>query len=181
MADSNITKRALASALKGLMQEVPLEKISVGQICERCDMNRKSFYYHFQDKYDLVNWIFDTEFLEVIMAAQYAHEWEALERLFRYFDDNRDFYRKALRLTGRNSLAEHFRELMLPALEKDLQEILGTENVSRFEVDFFADAFLCAILRWMRSSEHIPCDELVSKLKACVYKTAAHVAGDTSQ
>ena len=63
MADSNLTKRAFARAMKALMSEKPFEKISVGDICERCDMNRKSFYYHFRDKYDLVNWIFDTEFV----------------------------------------------------------------------------------------------------------------------
>ena len=62
MPDSLITKRALASSLKELMKTQPLTKISVGDICEKCGMNRKSFYYHFCDKYDLVNWIFDTEF-----------------------------------------------------------------------------------------------------------------------
>ena len=55
MADSNITKKALASALKDLMTRIPYAKISVGDICELCQMNRKSFYYHFKDKEDLVN------------------------------------------------------------------------------------------------------------------------------
>ena len=54
MADSNITKKALAAALKELMEEMPFEKIGIGDICERCGMHRKSFYYHFKDKYDLV-------------------------------------------------------------------------------------------------------------------------------
>lgn len=45
MADSNITKKALAASLKELMTEQSFEKINVTQICERCDMNRKSFYY----------------------------------------------------------------------------------------------------------------------------------------
>lgn len=62
MADSNITKRALAAAFKSLMEEMPFSKITVAMICEKCDMNRKSFYYHFEDKYDLVNWIFDMDF-----------------------------------------------------------------------------------------------------------------------
>lgn len=57
MADSNITKRALAAALKELMEQKPFSKINVADICEKCGMNRKSFYYHFKDKYDLVNWI----------------------------------------------------------------------------------------------------------------------------
>jgi len=62
LPDSGITKNALSTALKELMLLHPLAKISVGDICARCGMNRKSFYYHFKDKYDLVNWIFHTEF-----------------------------------------------------------------------------------------------------------------------
>ena len=49
LADSNITKRALASAMKELMRSsVPFSKISVGDICEKCEMNRKSFLLSFQ-------------------------------------------------------------------------------------------------------------------------------------
>ena len=70
MADSNITKRALASALRELMKEVPFDKIQVSHICDRCGMNRKSFYYHFKDKYDLLNWIFDTEFITFAQASK---------------------------------------------------------------------------------------------------------------
>ena len=58
MADSNITKQALSSALKELMEEQSFERISVSDICERCHMNRKSFYYHFRDKYDLAKWVY---------------------------------------------------------------------------------------------------------------------------
>ena len=61
MADSNITKSALASALKELMETTPFAKITVSDICAKCNMNRKSFYYHFKDKFDLVNWIYDVE------------------------------------------------------------------------------------------------------------------------
>ena len=43
MADSVITKKALAGALKELLNEEPFSKISIGDICERCGMNRKSF------------------------------------------------------------------------------------------------------------------------------------------
>ena len=43
MPDSNITKKALAAALKSLMQTQAFEKISVGEICEVCELSRKSF------------------------------------------------------------------------------------------------------------------------------------------
>lgn len=76
LADSNITKRALAAALKELMEEFPFIKISVADICAKCDINRKTFYYHFKDKYDLVNWIYDTEFMEAIRRKSYTSGWE---------------------------------------------------------------------------------------------------------
>ena len=66
LPDSNITKHALSQALKELIKTQPLKKISVGKICEACGMNRKSFYYHFKDKYELINWIFCTEFISTI-------------------------------------------------------------------------------------------------------------------
>jgi len=76
LADSNITKRALANALKELMVEMPFEKINVADISGRCDMNRKSFYYHFKDKYDLVNWIFDTEFIAIARGKKFETGWD---------------------------------------------------------------------------------------------------------
>lgn len=72
MADSNITKRALAEALKELLKAEPFAQVSVGEICEKCHMNRKSFYYHFKDKYDLVNWIYSTEFIAVAKERGYS-------------------------------------------------------------------------------------------------------------
>ena len=59
MPDSNITKKALAMAMKELMEQIPFSKISVSDICEKCGMNRKSFYYQFKDKYDLGNGTLD--------------------------------------------------------------------------------------------------------------------------
>ena len=93
MSESTITKRALAQTMKDLMAERPFAKISVGDICERCGMNRKSFYYHFRDKHDLVNWIFQTEFIETIHLTDYANAWVFLGAICAYFYQERDFYR----------------------------------------------------------------------------------------
>ena len=85
MADSNITRRALSAAPKELMQEKPFEKISVADICQKCEMNRQSFYYHFKDKYDLVNWIFDNEFITVAQKSQFSDQWDFMDALLTYF------------------------------------------------------------------------------------------------
>ena len=53
---SQVTKRALEASLKKLLLERPLDKITVTDIAEDCGINRMTFYYHFRDIYDLVEW-----------------------------------------------------------------------------------------------------------------------------
>ena len=53
---SNVTKRALEQSLKNLLLKKPLTKITIGDITEDCGINRMTFYYHFKDIYDLVEW-----------------------------------------------------------------------------------------------------------------------------
>ena len=58
MPRSNQTKRLLAQSLQEIMATTPLEKISVNDIVDHAGVGRNTFYYHFEDKYDLVNWYF---------------------------------------------------------------------------------------------------------------------------
>ena len=55
---SQITKKAMASSLKKLLETKTLSKITVSDITDDCEINRHTFYYHFQDIYDLVEWIY---------------------------------------------------------------------------------------------------------------------------
>ena len=64
MSDSLITKKAIAAALKQVCREKPFDKISIADITAVCGLNRQTFYYHFQDKYELINWMFYTDMLE---------------------------------------------------------------------------------------------------------------------
>lgn len=51
------TKKMLSGALKNAMKSKSLSKITVSELIEACGVNRKTFYYHFQDIYDLLKWI----------------------------------------------------------------------------------------------------------------------------
>lgn len=179
MADSNITKRALATALRELMEEVPFDKIQVAHICERCDMNRKSFYYHFKDKYDLLNWIFDTEIIAFVQG-HFAEEKieqrvEAIQDVCDYFYENRDFYRKALRIQGQNSFSEHFREYIMPILKIRLSYMVE-DSEDDFALNFFTDAVICTFERWLLDKNCMPPDEFIAKLLRLIYQgtTALH-------
>ena len=171
MADSNITKKALASALKQLMNEKPFSKISVGDICEKCDMNRKSFYYHFKDKYDLMNWIFDIEFIPVVIMQDDTSaegRMKRIENLLDYFYKNRDFYRKALEVSGQNSFTEHFQEILNSALSVHLREMYQEEQTTDFQINFFCDAIIVAVHRWIADKDCMPPQEFGKQLFQCV-------------
>lgn len=188
MADSNITKRALATSLKELMAEQPFDKINVAQICERCDMNRKSFYYHFKDKYDLVNWIFDTEFIALLKDenlnvnySNYRERWAFIEKIFRYFYQNHGFYRKALQIRGQNSFHDHFREYIQPLLADRISALFGQEQLDQFTMDFFTDAVVCAMERWLLTKECMPPEQFLEKIKALTEKSARSICRELVQ
>ena len=177
MADSNITKLALSGALKELLEEQAFEKISVSDICERCGMNRKSFYYHFKDKYDLANWIFDSEFVELMRQhdldvmnteCRFEERWRGLSVACEYFYENRTFYRRILKVEGQNSFASHFRAFMYPVLEHRVRDIVSGEEVPRMAMDLIVDGPICAIERWLLGKNCVTAEEFTDSLKALV-------------
>lgn len=185
MADSNITKQALAVSLRELMTETSFDKINVAQICERCGMNRKSFYYHFKDKYDLVNWIFDTDFISLTSAAaspdSLRGRWDFIETVSDYFYQNRDFYRKTLQIKGQNSFSDHFTEYIHPILKSRLADLIGNEQVDEFAIDFFTDAVLSAMKRWLLAKKCMPPEEFVSRIERLVRSGAIAIYQEIEQ
>lgn len=180
LPDSSLTKRALATALKELMQSRPFNRISVSDICERCEMNRKSFYYHFKDKYDLVNWIYYSECIAVIQKNGYDNRWELLDDLCACLYDNRSFYRKTLEFEGQNSFSAYFRNIIISIISDDMKQIYANEGSTDFFVNFYADAFLCAIKRWLTQKDCMPADEFTRLLRRCLIDTTSHLIRDYS-
>lgn len=170
----------MANSLKKLMQEVAFDKINVAQICDGCDMNRKSFYYHFKDKYDLVNWIFDSEITEFVLQGEkigdYNMRWIFFESVCDYFYKNRSFYRKLLKMEGQNSFVEHFREFCFPLLRERLILIGGEHYIDNFAINFFTDAIICALERWLMEKDCMSPDEFVGKLRNMVQDGAVFIA-----
>lgn len=168
MADSNITKNAMAAAMKALMREKKLSRISITDICGACGMNRNSFYYHFKDKYDLVNWIFYTEFVRNIKLEDYPDALKLLEEICEYLYREREFYRVALKIEGQNSFREYFSEVMDPYLRYLADQIMGGGKEEAFFLRFFGDAFLMAIIRWVMDENIMLPGEFVKQLDATI-------------
>ncbi|HPE95186.1 MAG TPA: TetR/AcrR family transcriptional regulator C-terminal domain-containing protein [Bacillota bacterium] len=181
MAPHVSTKNALTAALKKLMAEKPFAKISVGDICEECSLNRKSFYYHFRDKYELVNWVFTTEFVNELEGKEIESDWDFFECLCDYFYTNRDFYRNALSFCGQNSFNDYFHEfLSLPISQQISKTVLDDENID-FYVGFFTDSVLHAIERWIAASSCRPPEEFTALLKKALLAAAEKLMHDNEQ
>lgn len=158
MADSGITKKALAGAMKRLMAEKGFDRISISDICDACFMNRKSFYYHFRDKYDLVNWIFYTEFLEVMLAGEAGRDgWALLLEAFRYFGTEKGFYRAALRISGQNCFRDYFEEVTLPVI----MGLSGGLSVNRVYLRIVSRTMLVALEVWLEDGGEMTAEELL--------------------
>ncbi len=168
MADSNITKRALADSLKVLMSEHSFSKISIGDICGRCEMNRKSFYYHFRDKYDLVNWIFEREFVAVSKVKAYNSVWDAFSDLCEYLYANKDFYRNAFKIGGQNSFGEYFFNTCKEMFTKRLHLLTDDRALADFQSKFLAEAMRSTFDNWVSSKECMPPQEFSEMVRASV-------------
>lgn len=178
MSDSQITKQALAASMKELMSEIPMNKINIGDIVGRCNMNRQSFYYHFKDKYDLVNWIYYTEFVVNIKDNLSISSWDLLENMCEFFYENKVFYTNAFKITGQNSFSEYFIEVIHPILLAYLNGIFKNNKNNDFYATFFADGIRVSISRWLLEGARIPPKEFVDLIKSAMAGAQKKIVND---
>ncbi|MCD7834126.1 MAG: TetR/AcrR family transcriptional regulator [Lachnospiraceae bacterium] len=182
MPNSDYTKSALKKALKELLEEESFEKITIFQICDRCNISRKSFYYHFRDKYDLVNWAFDTDYITVAKnRPANADDWEFMESVCGYLYENRSFYRKLFKIEGQNSFSEHFQEFLYPLIQNRVKTLIGKEDVHPLCVHLLSDGILCTLKRWLLEKDCLPPDQFVATLKTIIQGTAVAVCQEMEQ
>lgn len=178
MPSPGITKNMLAATMKELMEEQPLSKISVGEIVARCGLNRNSFYYHFKDKYDLVNWIFYTEFAAAMKDVDFESTWAALEQIYRFFYNDRVFYQNALSITGQDSFSEYFASIMKPVLIVQIESIYEEDEDQEFYAEFVVSAFLLTLSRWLADGAKIPPEKLAELSRKVLTGAAVRIMQD---
>lgn len=100
------TEHELALALKTMMSEMPLDDISVTSLSRRCHINRKTFYYHFHDIYDLLTLVFLDEKIEGTENAKDINQ--LLKVIFEYYVKNAKFIDATLNSAGKELVQEFF-------------------------------------------------------------------------
>ena len=120
-SSSDITKKAFADAIKHLLKKKSLAKISVKDIVQYCNISRNTFYYHFKDKYELINWIFYTETLaEVNSFNDPSKCQDSFINLCRYLHKNRSFYLSCFQYVGQNSLRDYLQNFYYELIRMNL-------------------------------------------------------------
>lgn len=154
MSSSNITKLALANSLKQLMRSIPLHKISIRNVAENCGLNRQTFYYHFKDIYELIDWIYKTEAVESIAEYRGYDTWtEGLYRVFMYIKENREFCLNTLNSMSRTPLDNYLYDvthnLLLDVINEISEGMDVDEERKEFVVNFYSLAFIGILVQWM--------------------------------
>ena len=145
MPRSNQTKQLLAQSLQELMVTTPLEKISVNDIVDHAGVGRNTFYYHFEDKYDLVNWYFQSGITQFLVERSAYSSWGTLlTALETYFLENKVFYCNALAYNGQNSLQQYMFDYLRSIFEQNARELNPDANAeeTRKIGQFFAGAMM---------------------------------------
>lgn len=169
------TKLLIANAFVDLCKEEPLAKVSISDIVERTGKNRKTFYYHFEDKNALIIWKFrydlgtalQRHFPEGVLVYNKEDEGSLAKLPFyitqksgirsldhsKFFDTfasvlerQRNFYTQALLETGPHSLRNYLYGLYLPALRNDIGIILANRYLPEENIDFLSEFYTCAFV-----------------------------------
>ena len=103
------TKRALAASLKKFMETKPLSKITVSEIIADCGVNRKTFYYHFEDIYALLKWMLEAEAIDVVKQFDLLVDYrEVVLFVMNYVRENKHLLCCAYDSMGRDEMKRFF-------------------------------------------------------------------------
>lgn len=160
-------KYRLAAAMKKCMERMPVEKVTVKEIVEECGTTRQTFYRHFLDKYDLINWYFDK-----ILSESFKHMgtgetvYESLVRKFRFIEHERLFFDAAFRYDDQNSLRDHdYREIhafYTNMIESRTKEPLSSEL--NFILEMYCRGSVYMTTRWVSGEIECTPEEMAKRL-----------------
>lgn len=139
---ASLTERALAASLEKQLKKKTLDKITVKDITDDCGVNRQTFYYHFHDVYELVEWIFQEKADEFIRECDDITEWkDNILRLMDRLMDNKALVLNAYRSVNRHHAEAYLQKLAKPVLKDMVREFAGDMTIEKEDFDFIVDVF----------------------------------------
>ena len=153
---SQITKRAISASLKHLLLQKPLGKITINDIAEDCGINRMTFYYHFKDIYDLIEWTCVEDASRALEGKKTYDTWQqGLLQIFEAVLDNKPFIMNVYRSVSREQVETYLYKLTYELLIGVVREKDAGMSVREEDMDFIATvyqyAFVGLMLDWIKN------------------------------
>ena len=155
----NSTKGRIASGFKKLVCKKSFQKITISDIAKECNMTRENFYYHFRDKYDIIRWIFDKEFVEKYPKDGDLEAW--LLSIMYTVEKDHIYYKRLIREVGTDIVRENFYPIMEEKIHRYVEESVSDavwswrkERID-FSSTFFANALIELVIYSIMKSEAI--------------------------
>lgn len=169
MAESTITKRAIAQSLKALTKKKPFDKITIQDISGNCGINRQTFYYHFSDKYDLLKWVYDTELFKPTLGEITVANWnKCLCSMLSAIRKEQYFYVNTIS-HAENFVASYFVEVTERNLTKAVSEVDAMKAVNPEQQHFFARFFAYGVAgtinEWISKGMPEPPQEIAENMR----------------
>lgn len=179
----NRTKEMLAESLMKLLARRTLDKITIQDIVDDCGYNRQTFYYHFHDIYDLIDWIFAAQTQELIEKCRACGSLDVgVEAVIAYMRENRRLILNILRSVNGEKLLDNLYRSAQSIVLSALENHPGVQELSTEYRELVAEAFKYALagllIDWMRAGIPEDCVNKVRTMKA-VYIGALEYALDT--
>ncbi|HOO31598.1 MAG TPA: TetR-like C-terminal domain-containing protein [Thermotogota bacterium] len=167
------TKNALADSLKKLLLQKPLNKITVVDITEDCEVNRQTFYYHFLDIYDLIDWIFSNDADKAIDGKKTYDTWQdGFLQIFEYVLKNKNFVSRTYYSLSRERL-EHYLysetyNLLMGVIEEQAVGISVHQEDKTFIANFYKYGFVGLILDWIGNGMKEDPEKIIQRLNTLI-------------
>lgn len=165
------TKRILAESLKNIMRKKNFSKITVSEIIADCGVNRKTFYYHFEDIYALLKWIFENEAIEVVKHFNLVVDYEeAILFVMDYIEENDYIINCAYDSIGRDEMKRFFYDdfieltaSIIDSAEKEVGKKLSSDYKS-FLCNFYTEALAGILIDWIKNRKEQNRQQLIEYL-----------------
>ena len=171
---SEITKHALEASLKHLLLQKPLNKITISDITEDCGVNRMTFYYHFKDIYDLVEWSCVEDARQALGGKKTYDTWqEGFLQIFQAVQSNRPFIMNVYHSVSLEQVETYLYAVTYHLLINVVEEKAAGLSVSQEDKEFIAHlykyAFVGVMLDWIRADMKTDPQAIIARLSLVLH------------
>ena len=168
-AVSQVTKRALEQSLKNLLLKKPLTKITINDIAEDCGINRMTFYYHFKDIYDLVEWSCLEDAKRALDEKKTYETWQqGFLQIFEAVQDNKPFILNVYRCVHREQVEKYLRplvdRLLLDVIDEEVGEMKVRDEDKQFIAQIYSYIFIGLMLDWIKDGMKVDYHMIAEKM-----------------